>query len=78
MLQELATNADYGLGALSGMVEAISPVEKMSRDLRPALRKLRQGLTVMMEGREVTNEWARLVESSPLRCDDDSEPPGSD
>lgn len=71
-VRDLSVASHQGLGALQSMVEAISPIEKLSRDLRPALRRLRQGLTVMIEGREVTDEWVRLIESTGLDCSEKS------
>lgn len=63
---QLTQAAEGGLAPLAKMVEAIQPVEAMSRDLRPVLRTLRQGLTVMYEGRSVTDEWARLIAEAPV------------
>lgn len=73
-LRELAASAEEGLGALQGMVDAITPLEGMSRDLRPSLRNLRLGLTMMLEGRVVTNEWLELIDNSPLRCEEELTP----
>jgi hypothetical protein len=52
------------------MIEAITPIEKMSRDMRPSLIRLRQGLTIMVEAREVSDEWIRLIDDSGIRCED--------
>ena len=52
------------------MIETIAPIEKMSRDMRPALRRLRQGLTIMVEAREVSDEWVQLIDGSGIRCED--------
>ncbi len=70
-VRELSESADEGLGALQSMVDAITPIEGMSRDLRPVLRTLRSSLTVMLEGRKVTREWRELIDASPLRCGDE-------
>ena len=61
-IADLATAADAGLGALDQMVNVIASVENQSRNLRPVLRKLRQGLTVLLDGREVINGWVSKVE----------------
>jgi hypothetical protein len=58
----LATAADTGLGALEQMVTAIASVENQSRNLRPVLRTLRQGLSMLLDGREVINGWAANIE----------------
>lgn len=71
-IRELSTSARDGLGAIQSMIDAISPVEAMSRDLRNPLRRLRQGLTLMVEAREVTDEWVEMIEGTSIDCD--SEP----
>ena len=67
-------SARKGLDSLQGMVEAIRPVESMSRDLRVPLRLMRQGLTVMYEGGSITDEWLRLIDASPVSCFPEAEP----
>lgn len=69
-IRELSAASHDGLGAIQSMVDSISPVEAMSRDLRAPLRRLRQGLTLMVEAREVTDEWVELIEDSGINCDD--------
>lgn len=64
---EMATSADEGLGSIEAFLNQMSPIERMSRDLRAPLKKFRQGLTVMSEGRQVINGWVRLIEESPAR-----------
>jgi TIR domain len=62
-VHSMATSSREGLGAMRGMVESIAPIEAMSRDLRAPLRKIRKGLTVMVEGQRVIEEWDRLAGS---------------
>lgn len=69
-IHNLSAAAREGLGAVQSMIDAISPVESMSRDLREPLRRLRQGLTLMVEVREVTDEWVDLIEGTGIDCDD--------
>lgn len=69
-IRTMAAASCEGLASVQGMIDAIAPVEGMSRDLRPALRRLRQGLTMMVEAREVMDEWVRLVKASGMACDD--------
>jgi TIR domain len=61
-LQVLAEAADEGLGALSGMVDSINSVEDQSRNIRPILRRMRRGLTVLADGRNVINGWVVSVD----------------
>ncbi len=67
-VRSMADSAEEGLGALKQMVDAISSIEGMSRDLRPLLRELRQGLTLMYEGREVMRSWVAMIDAAPLDC----------
>ena len=71
-LRALESVAGQALGQVQEMIEAAGPLERMSRDLRPPLRKMRKGLTIMMEAREITAEWTRLVDSTGIRCPDDA------
>ncbi|RKQ91915.1 TIR domain-containing protein [Solirubrobacter pauli] len=78
LVRDLARASTFALEGMQGMLKAIAPVERLSRDLRPPLRAMRQGLTSMLEGQEVTREWVALLDASPVGCDaDDStwEPP---
>jgi hypothetical protein len=69
-IRGLSAAAQEGLASMQSMIDAISPVETMSRDLREPLRRLRQGLTLMVEAREVTDEWVDLIEGTGINCDD--------
>jgi hypothetical protein len=69
-VRHLSGTASKALENVQMMIEAIAPIEKMSRDMRPALRRLRQGLTIMVEAREVSDEWVRLIDGSGIRCED--------
>jgi uncharacterized phage infection (PIP) family protein YhgE len=69
-IRELSDAARRGLEEVRSMIEAISPLEAMSRDLRDPLRQLRQGLTLMVEAREVTDEWVKMIEDTGIECDD--------
>ena len=67
-VRKLSHSAREGLTSTQEMSDAIVPIEKMSRDLRPVLRKLRQGLTAMAEAREVTDSWVQLIDDSGVDC----------
>jgi hypothetical protein len=53
------------------MIDAIEPLEKMSRDLRPVLRRLKQGLTILIESTEVISEWLNLIDETGIICEED-------
>lgn len=67
-LRRLAAAARGGLGQAEQMAEMTVKSERLSRDLRPVLRRLKEGLTTMVEGREVTDGWVRLIESTGISC----------
>lgn len=67
-IRQLDASSDDGLGSLKDMVDAMGPVEPLSRDLRPVLRKLRKSLTLMYEGRDVMGAWVQLIDDAPLDC----------
>jgi len=65
-IRELAVSAHEGLGSIDDFLTQVEPLERMSRDLRAPLRKFRQGLTLMLEARAISDEWVRLVDESPV------------
>jgi hypothetical protein len=68
-LRELVATARESLSGVEGMLNATIPLEKMSRDLRPPLRVLRKGLTLICEGIEITDQWISLINECPIDCD---------
>src|SRR5215210_1504947 len=69
-IQEMSAAAHEALEAIQGMVDAISPVEAKSGDLRAPLKRLMQGLTLMVEARKATDKWVDLIEGAGIDCDD--------
>jgi hypothetical protein len=68
-LRILSEASRSGLDSIRRMIDASAPLEKMSRDMRPLLRRLNQGLTIMVESRSVSDGWVNLIESSGISCD---------
>lgn len=68
LLRSLSDSADENLGQLKSMIDAIQPIEAMSRDLRAPLKTLRRGLTSMYESRKVMNAWVSAIEETGLEC----------
>lgn len=65
------SNASNGaIESFHRMFIASEPLEKMSRDLRPVLRRLKQGLTILIESAGVSKEWVHLIEASGIVCKD--------
>lgn len=71
-IREVSGSADEALQSLQEMIDAASPGESLSRDLRNPLRRLREGLTLVIEGREVIGEWVQMIDASGVDCDDAS------
>ncbi len=69
-VRTLSVAAHRGLGAAEQMNNSISPIEPMSRDLRPSLRRVRHALARIVEGRDVTDEWIHLIDDTGLECND--------
>jgi len=69
-VRNLNDSSNVSLESIQEMIKAIEPLEKMSRDLRPVLRRLRQGLTILVESTAVISEWVHLIESSGVDCGD--------
>ena len=67
-LRELAITADNGLGALKQIIDAMGPLEGMSRDLRAPVKTLRRALTSMYESRKVMNAWATAIDETGIDC----------
>jgi hypothetical protein len=67
-IREMSESTREGLGSVQGMIDGISPLEVVSRDLRPPLRRLQQGLTTIIEAREITDDWVRLIANSGVDC----------
>lgn len=66
----LASSAKESLEAVVGMVASLNNMQSLSRDLRPVLRRLSGGLTVMVEAKEVTDGWVRLIDGAGIECPD--------
>jgi hypothetical protein len=68
VVENLSAASSEGLGSARNMIEAIPPIEKTSRDLRPVLRRLRSSLVAMVEAKDVTDSWVGLIEGSGVDC----------
>lgn len=67
-IRTLASSARESFASTQQLIDGAGPVEKLSRDLRPPLRRLREGLTQFVEAREVIEEWLRMIESTTVEC----------
>ncbi len=67
-LRGLAASSREGLGGVEGMIASSEPLERMSKDMRPPLRRLRNSLTAMVQARDITDAWEQLVDAVPIDC----------
>ncbi len=70
MTRKMADASEGAIESFQKMFTASEPLEKMSRDLRPVLRRLKQGLTNLIESTGVSREWIHLIEVSGIMCED--------
>jgi hypothetical protein len=73
-VRKLVANAQESIGAMETMIKSTEPLDKMSRDLRPVTRRLRQGLTIMIELRGMYQEWVDLIDATGILCEADDTP----
>lgn len=63
-IRNMADSSCNAMDSIQSMIDTIVPIEGLSRDLRPVLRQLKQGLIVIVESREVIENWVRLMDSA--------------
>jgi methyl-accepting chemotaxis protein len=64
----MAAASEPGLAQVEEMVNQATALETQSRDLRAPLRRMRHGLTLMLEARAVVREWVRMIDASGVDC----------
>ena len=61
IIATLTQTTNQSVSTLETLTQALSQGESLSRDLRPPLQNVRRGLTSMIEGSAVINEWHALA-----------------
>jgi hypothetical protein len=69
-VRQMSGASQEAIGSMQYMVTASEPLEKMSRDLRPVLRRLKQGLTSLIEATGVSKEWTQLIDATGIMCEE--------
>jgi len=54
------------------MVELMKPLEKLSKDLRAPLRRMRTALVSMAEAQDVLNDWITMMDASGIEYSDET------
>ena len=70
-VKTMSAAADGSFEHVKSMIDQIGPLEAMSRDLRPIMRRLRQGLTLLLQGKTTINEWVTMIDGSGIECTTD-------
>ena len=60
--------------SINKMISNIEPFEQLSRDLRPVMRRLKQGLIIMIESSEVSKDWVELIDETGIICEESDTP----
>ena len=68
-VREMSNASVYMVNSIQDMINASTPIEKWSRDLRQVLRRLKQGSTILIEASAVCNEWIELIDASGIDCE---------
>lgn len=69
-VRKMSASSNQAIESFRYMLTVAEPLEKISRDLRPVLRRLKQGLTILIESSGVTQEWVRLIDALDIKCED--------
>ncbi|MEW6403675.1 MAG: hypothetical protein AB1649_17915, partial [Chloroflexota bacterium] len=69
-VRKMAAATQEALRSGQGMFNAVGQLENMSRDMRPVVKRLKQGLAIQLESMEISKEWVPLIEATGITCDD--------
>lgn len=64
----VSESAHSALQSIEEMITTFGSLESLARDLRPPLRRLREGLTTVVETRQISDAWIRLIDESGVHC----------
>lgn len=71
-VQQMSEASIRAMNATKTMIEVMEPLEKMSRDLRPVVRLLKQGLTIQFEATKIAQEWMNSIKSTGIICEENN------
>jgi len=61
-IRELASEGNNAFGQLETMSESAAGLEKASREARPVIRKMRDAISRVTEGRTLLNSWVAAID----------------
>jgi hypothetical protein len=77
LVRELAAQARDSTGRLGVLVKALTEARKLSREVRPPIDMLRQGVLRLIDAQAVIDEWERQLASLDERTDIGGHPPAT-
>jgi len=72
-LRAMVSSANESTQKAQVLINVWSGMLKVSRDLRPPIRRIQQGLTIMVELDSLFNDWLALLDASGIDCEIASE-----
>jgi len=69
-VKDFSTASRDAMLSAGEMIDALRSLEGTSRDLRPPIRQLKKGLTIMVEATEITDDWIQMIDDSGVECGD--------
>jgi hypothetical protein len=65
-IRQMIEQSRTGVGSLSAMADSARPIRKLSRDMRPAIRRIEAGVQSLVDAQGLLEEWDRLARESGL------------
>ncbi|UOQ87974.1 toll/interleukin-1 receptor domain-containing protein [Agromyces endophyticus] len=67
-VRQLSASAAAALSPLERMLENAAALESLSREIRPVIREMRQGVTLVLEAQQVMAGWVSLINNLDFGC----------
>lgn len=61
-IRELSSSADYGLGSLDGLLDNMKPLERITKDMKKPIARMKEGLELIRQGKPTINSWLSKIE----------------
>lgn len=68
-IRELNQNSINAQEQFQYLIQSAEPLIKLSRDMRPVVRKLQRACTIIIEASKISNDWVIMIDSSGIECD---------
>lgn len=68
VVRSMQSSATAAFENIRSMTDSIIKLESLSRDLRPSLRLMRQGVEIVMTSQKVIDSWVQEIDVSGISC----------